>query len=166
MVARERLAALRERFPAASFRAEIPADTRLYLHVPRELLPAVCECVFSQQDARYVISIGADDRPYSGGYLVAHDFAYDEDHILCSIMTTVPEAVLARELGICYGTIAMVTNYAAGISPRPLTHQEVLEIMAKNTEKLRGLILSTLKETPKERFCDCGKGAGDLSELL
>jgi len=92
MVARERLAALRERFPAASFRAEIPADTRLYLHVPRELLPAVCECVFRQQDARYVISIGADDRPCSGGYLVAHDFAYDEDHILCSIMTTVPEA--------------------------------------------------------------------------
>ncbi len=32
-------------------------------------------------------------------------------------MTAVPEAVLARELGICYATVSMVTNYAAGISP-------------------------------------------------
>jgi 5'-methylthioadenosine phosphorylase len=29
-------------------------------------------------------------------------------------MTGMPEAVLAREIGLCYGAIAVVTNYAAG----------------------------------------------------
>lgn len=92
MVARELLAKLRERFRGLSLTAEIPSDTRLYVHVPRESLPDVCAYVFREQDARYIISIGADDRPFSGSFLVAHDFAYDEDHVLCSIMTSVPEA--------------------------------------------------------------------------
>ncbi len=92
MVARERLAALRERFPTATLRAELPSDNRLYVHVPRELLRDVCRFIFRDQDARYVISIGADDRPYSGMFLVAHDFAYDDDHILCSVLAAVPEA--------------------------------------------------------------------------
>ena len=30
-------------------------------------------------------------------------------------MTQHPEAVLARELGICYGTIALVTDYDVGV---------------------------------------------------
>lgn len=81
-------------------------------------------------------------------------------------MTNVPEVVLARELGICYATISMVTNYAAGISPTPLTHQEVLEIMAENTDKLRRLLLLTLEEIPSERVCYCIKGVGDLTNLL
>jgi 5'-methylthioadenosine phosphorylase len=29
-------------------------------------------------------------------------------------MTGMPEAALARELGLCYATIAVVANYAAG----------------------------------------------------
>lgn len=81
-------------------------------------------------------------------------------------MTTVPEVVLARELGICYGTVAMVTNFAAGISPTPLTHQEVLDIMAENTEKLRRLLFQALLELPAERHCQCGPGVGDITKLL
>lgn len=91
-VARDRLAQLRERFASVILRADMPSDTRLYVHVEREALPEVCRFVFRDQDARYVISIGADDRPYSGSFLVAHDFAYDDDHILCSIMAGAPEA--------------------------------------------------------------------------
>ena len=41
-------------------------------------------------------------------------------------MTSVPEVCLARELGICYGNISIVTNFAAGISPTILTHAEVV----------------------------------------
>jgi len=92
MVARERLAAIHERFPSVPLRAELPGRDRLYIHVPRELLPDICKFIFRDQDARYIISIGADDRPYSGSFLVAHDFAYDADHILCSVMTALPEA--------------------------------------------------------------------------
>lgn len=70
-------------------------------------------------------------------------------------MTNVPEVVLARELGICYAAVAMVTNYAAGISPTSLSHSEVLEVMGKNVSNLRQLIMETLEGLPLERVCDC-----------
>lgn len=57
-------------------------------------------------------------------------------------MTGVPEVVLANELGLAYATIAVVTNFAAGISKQPLTHEEVLAVMAQNTEALRKLVLA------------------------
>lgn len=59
-------------------------------------------------------------------------------------MTNVPESVLAREAGICYATMCMVTNMGAGISENPLTHEEVVEIMAANTEHVRRLALGTI----------------------
>lgn len=77
-------------------------------------------------------------------------------------MTNVPEVVLAREAGLCYATISMVTNFAAGISPTALTHEEVLEVMAENGENLRKLVMTTLKQIPVERGCTCGKSAGAL----
>ncbi|MCG0237835.1 MAG: S-methyl-5'-thioadenosine phosphorylase [Firmicutes bacterium] len=72
-------------------------------------------------------------------------------------MTNVPEAVLAREAGLCYAVISMVTNYAAGISPQPLTHEEVLEVMAANAEKLKSLAMRCLEQIPETRGCSCGK---------
>jgi len=71
-------------------------------------------------------------------------------------MTNVPEVVLAHEAGLCYGLVAMVTNYAAGISPIPLTHQEVLEVMAQNTENLKSLIMAVIESLPVTRSCQCG----------
>lgn len=72
-------------------------------------------------------------------------------------MTNVPEVVLAREAGICYGTVSMVTNYGAGISPQPLTHEEVLEVMAANAENLIALAMLCLEQMPAERGCHCGR---------
>ncbi|MHB9146781.1 MAG: S-methyl-5'-thioadenosine phosphorylase [Symbiobacteriia bacterium] len=60
-------------------------------------------------------------------------------------MTNVPEAVLAHEIGLPYALIAMVTNQAAGISPTPLTHQDVLDIMAQNGDNLRRLAMRTIE---------------------
>lgn len=71
-------------------------------------------------------------------------------------MTGVPEVVLARELSICYAPVAMVTNYAAGITDRPLTHSEVVEVMAANAAKLRALFSRALMDIPCERRCACG----------
>ncbi|MBM3496277.1 MAG: Fe-S-binding domain-containing protein, partial [Armatimonadetes bacterium] len=85
---RDILESLRAAFGDTIRRADIPGDTRLYVHVDREALPAVCRHIFRDLDARYVISIGADDRPFSGEFLVAHDFAFDRDNILCSVMTS------------------------------------------------------------------------------
>lgn len=40
-------------------------------------------------------------------------------------MTGIPEAVLAREIGLCYGSIAVITNAAAGLGDEPLLHEDV-----------------------------------------
>ncbi|HHX77009.1 MAG TPA: S-methyl-5'-thioadenosine phosphorylase [Firmicutes bacterium] len=62
-------------------------------------------------------------------------------------MTNVPEVTLARELGLCYCTIALVTNFAAGIAGKILTHQEVLEAMANNIINLRKLLARGIRNT-------------------
>lgn len=72
-------------------------------------------------------------------------------------MTGVPEAVLARELGICYANLSTVTNWGAGISLSPLSHAEVVQIMALNKNKLRELITNYLLEVNNEINCNCKK---------
>lgn len=71
-------------------------------------------------------------------------------------MTGVPEVVLARELSLCYASVATVTNYAAGISTEPLTHREVLEVMAANAATMRAILRRTLAAVPRDRGCACG----------
>jgi Ni,Fe-hydrogenase III large subunit/Ni,Fe-hydrogenase III component G len=87
MDAHKRLNQLKEKFGQQILRADFPNEHRLYVYVEPQALKAVCRYVFRDLDARYVISIGADDRPFSGDFLVFHDFAFDKDKILCSIIT-------------------------------------------------------------------------------
>lgn len=70
-------------------------------------------------------------------------------------MTSVPEVVLAREAEMCYATIAMVTNFAAGVSQNPLTYGEVIDIMNKNTENLKKLLMNTIQLIDVEADCSC-----------
>lgn len=55
-------------------------------------------------------------------------------------MSTVPEVIVARHMGIKVMAISCVTNMAAGILDQPITHEEVLEVGAK----VRGTFLSLL----------------------
>ena len=87
MDSHKRLNQLKEKFGSQILRADFPNESRLYVYVEPQALKAVCRYVFRDLDARYVISIGADDRPFSGDFLVFHDFAFDKDKILCSIIT-------------------------------------------------------------------------------
>ena len=43
-------------------------------------------------------------------------------------MSTVPEAIVARQMGMDVLGISCITNMAAGISDRPINHEEVMEI--------------------------------------
>lgn len=70
-------------------------------------------------------------------------------------MTAVPEVVLARELGLCYATMAMVTNLGAGLSKTPLTQEEVVEIMAANTQRVRELAMETVARLRYASSCQC-----------
>jgi Ni,Fe-hydrogenase III large subunit/Ni,Fe-hydrogenase III component G len=90
MIARERLNQMKEKFGSAILRADLPSDRQLFVWVQPEAVKELCRHIFRDLDARYVISIGADDRPFSGGFIVAHDFAFDTDHVLCSVLTQLP----------------------------------------------------------------------------
>lgn len=70
-------------------------------------------------------------------------------------MTSVPEVVLAREAGICYSSLCMVTNYAAGMAGQPLSHEEVLAILAQYEQRLRDLIMAVVPRLTGEPGCGC-----------
>lgn len=72
-------------------------------------------------------------------------------------MTGVPEVVLARELGLCYATVASITNVAAGLTDRPLSHEEVLEVQAANADRLQRLVRDTVAGIADTRSCDCDR---------
>lgn len=72
-------------------------------------------------------------------------------------MTAMPEAALARELGLCYTTLALVTDLDAGVeSGEGVTHAEVLETFAANLPRLRALLVATLERLPETQDdCPC-----------
>lgn len=71
-------------------------------------------------------------------------------------MTGVPEVVFAREAGLCYASVCVVTNFAAGISPQPIRAAEVNELMAEKLDDLILLIEKAASRLPDERTCGCG----------
>ena len=69
-------------------------------------------------------------------------------------MTVYPEVVLAREMEICFVSVAMITDYDVW-AEKPVSTEEVVRIMGKNVENFRRLIVGTIPEIPKERHCSC-----------
>jgi purine-nucleoside phosphorylase len=55
-------------------------------------------------------------------------------------MSTVPEVIAARQLGLRVLGVVSITNRAAGLSRRPLSHQEVLEAGARASQSLGKLL--------------------------
>jgi purine-nucleoside phosphorylase len=55
-------------------------------------------------------------------------------------MSTVPETIVARHMGMEVLGISCVTNLAAGLSAAPLSHQDVFETGRKVETRLAGLL--------------------------
>ena len=55
-------------------------------------------------------------------------------------MTGMPEAALARELGLCYASCAVVANQAAGRGPSQITMQDIEHNLALGMDKVRTLL--------------------------
>jgi 5'-methylthioadenosine phosphorylase len=71
-------------------------------------------------------------------------------------MTGHPEAVLARELGLCYASIALVTDLDAGVEGgHGVTQEEVFRVFGENTDRLRTVLMDALAALPAERDCPC-----------
>lgn len=60
-------------------------------------------------------------------------------------MSTVPEAPLAKELGICYASIAMVTDYDCWKEgEEPVSWDMIVETMKHNAEKAKKLLIKVI----------------------
>ena len=55
-------------------------------------------------------------------------------------MSTVPEVIVARTLGMRVAGISCVTNLASGISRQPLSHAEVIETTNVVAERFESLV--------------------------
>ncbi|MGH7776933.1 MAG: S-methyl-5'-thioadenosine phosphorylase [Candidatus Dormibacterales bacterium] len=106
---------------------------------------------------------GAESRWYSGqGWEVIN-------------MTQYPEAVLARELEICYLNLSLITDYDAGLqaSPEipPVSVAEVERVFHANNSRLKELILRLIPRLVEPRDCRCpgamrGAFLSDAGETL
>jgi 5'-methylthioadenosine phosphorylase len=71
-------------------------------------------------------------------------------------MTALPEASLARELALCYTSIALVTDTDAGVvEGEGVTMEEVLRVFAENGPRLRALVRKIIEDLPADRNCPC-----------
>lgn len=73
-------------------------------------------------------------------------------------MTGHPEAVLARELGLCYTSMTLVTDLDAGAETgEGVSHEEVLKVFAANVGRLRTVLFDAVGGLPAsdERDCLC-----------
>ncbi|MEX2289786.1 MAG: S-methyl-5'-thioadenosine phosphorylase [Mycobacteriales bacterium] len=82
-------------------------------------------------------------------------------------MTGHPEAVLARELALCYTAIALVTDLDAGIEGGPaVTQAEVFRVFGENTARLRSLLLEVVAALPEQQDCSCGSALDGIPHDL
>ena len=74
-------------------------------------------------------------------------------------MTQYPEAILARELELCYVNISLITDYDVGLEGNPevapVSVAEVEKVLSVNNDRVRSLILALLPRLPAERDCPC-----------
>ncbi|WP_292607993.1 S-methyl-5'-thioadenosine phosphorylase [Nocardioides sp. REDSEA-S30_B4] len=72
-------------------------------------------------------------------------------------MTALPEAALAREMGQCYASIALVTDMDAGAEEGSgVSQEEVFALFKANLERLTGLLSATIEALPDPDGCTCG----------
>jgi Ni,Fe-hydrogenase III large subunit/Ni,Fe-hydrogenase III component G len=109
MAARDVLNSIKKRFDGVIQRVDVPADNRLYLYVQPEMIKEICRFVFRDLDARYVISIGMDDREHSDSFIVAHDFSFDRLNVLASIMVNLPASQPRVD---CISDVVPAANWA------------------------------------------------------
>jgi 5'-methylthioadenosine phosphorylase len=83
-------------------------------------------------------------------------------------MTGMPEAAIARELAMCFTTIALVTDHDAGVDAgNAVTHEEVLRVFASSLDGLKAVLRSAIGSMPapeddESATCSCRRSLDGL----
>lgn len=64
-------------------------------------------------------------------------------------MTNVPECVLAKELGMCYSAIGVITNWCTGIEGKAITGHQISEAMELNKSELTKMFVDIFIQNAK-----------------
>jgi 5'-methylthioadenosine phosphorylase len=129
--------------------------------------------------SRHAVDAGerVDVRMHAGGTVVviqgprfatrAESRSYREQGWHVINMTQYPEAYLARELGMHYAGIALVTDYDTGVADDPtveaVTQEEVFAFFEANVHHVRTLLLELIPKLPSPpRGCGCADAIGPL----
>ena len=84
-------------------------------------------------------------------------------------MTGMPEAAIARELALCFTTVALVTDLDAGVEGESgVTHEEVLQVFAQNIEGLKAVLTDAVEALPpaesdEAATCGCRRALDGLT---
>jgi 5'-methylthioadenosine phosphorylase len=86
-------------------------------------------------------------------------------------MTQYPEAFLARELGMCYAGLALITDYDTGLEGvdgiEPVSFDAVLAVLRGNVERTRSLLFSAIPAvgaSPPSCSCASALSSGPLRQ--
>ncbi|NYE74545.1 S-methyl-5'-thioadenosine phosphorylase [Microlunatus parietis] len=83
-------------------------------------------------------------------------------------MTGMPEASIARELALCYTTVAVITDHDAGVDQTTaVSHAEVLKIFGENIDRLKALLRRVIERLPAaesdaDATCPCRRALDGL----
>lgn len=76
-------------------------------------------------------------------------------------MTGYPEVALARELELCYASLCIVTNPAAGMRKEAMAATEIVDQMAKSMGFLKEILNAVISIMPEERRCRCSSALAE-----
>lgn len=71
-------------------------------------------------------------------------------------MTSVPEVVFAKELGMCYASIGIITNWCTGIAGEIAIH-DIQGSVDKNRENITDVFIKIFKDGLNQHSCNCNK---------
>jgi purine-nucleoside phosphorylase len=117
------------------FGVRFPDMTAAY--APRLRAVADLAAVAAGVDVRHGIYVGLHGPSYETPAEIRYLRAIGADAVG---MSTVPEAIVARHMGLEVLGISCITNPAAGVLPAPLNHDEVMEVARRVSGEFMGLL--------------------------
>lgn len=69
----------------------------------------------------------------------------------------VPEVTLAKELGMCYATIGIITNFCTGMKKNGEIFHDIKNAVGNNKERVMNVFLNVFKENLEQEQCRCNK---------